>query len=114
MENNLQPIIDYCDEIRLIDFWTHRQKIVDSMILTTGLLNALLKKEIISDEEFSEGFSLAKKQFEKEVNELEQNIKMHTDKKGKLEKELLGETEKQEETEKILQDILGINIDDMN
>lgn len=113
MENNLQLIINYYEEIRIIDFWSHRQKIADLMILTTGLLNVLLKKEIISDDEFSEGFSLAKKKFEKEINELEKNIKLHTDKKEELEKEILEINNKQKDMKKTLQDIFRINIDDM-
>ena len=111
--DGLELLLRYYEEVNLCNFWGHRQKIADSMILTTGLLNAILKKGIISDDEFSEGFSLAKKQFEKEINELEKNIKLHTDKKEELEKEILKINNKQKDMKKTLQDIFRINIDDM-
>ncbi|MEI1255995.1 hypothetical protein V8Q34_14750 [Blautia sp. JLR.GB0024] len=85
----LDKIEEYYDQIRRCDYWSHRKSILDSIVITNGLYVALVRKGILTKEEFDSGISEAKDAFADTSNQIQDNLKQCKSKKELIEKELL-------------------------
>lgn len=79
------------------------------MIQTTGLYHALLKKGIITKNEWNDGISEMKKIYSEEVHEIEEKVRIHKEKVKEIEKNITQENKKQENVKKAIKDIFGID-----
>lgn len=105
LKKYLKLLFDYYYQIGQGNFWINTKKILDSSLCIVGLYNALFKKNIITDEEWEEGVTLAKKQYKKEIKSIEQRIEESKRKIEKIEKEVQKNSNEQTDLEKIAREL---------
>lgn len=101
----LKFLLGYYYEIEQGNFWVNTEKTLNSSLWTVGLYNALFKKNVITNEEWKEGVTLAKKQYEKEIKLVEQKIEESKQKVDKIEKEILKINDEQSDLEKFAREL---------
>lgn len=106
-------ILKYYEEIIFCNFWDNRGKIADIMIWISALCNLLIKKGIITKDEFDEGVSTAKKHHEETTNLIEKELELHKNKKENLEKEIKKHNEEQEKMNETMKEIFGIDLNNL-
>lgn len=109
MEEKLKLILELYEEIRQHDFFSHREKILSSMIQTSGLYYALLKKGIITKDEWNEGIATMQNVYSKELNEVKEKVRIHDENARKIEEKMNAKKE-QENMKKTIKDLFGIDL----
>lgn len=110
MEENLKLVLEYYEEMRQYDFFSHREKILSSMIQTLGLYHALRKKGIITEDEWSEGISTMQNVYSKERHEVEEKVRIHEENARKIDEKIKAKNKEQENMKKTIKDIFGIDL----
>lgn len=110
MEETLKLILELYEEIRQHDFFSHREKILSSVIQTSGLYYALLKKGIITKDEWNEGIATMQNVYSKELHEAKEKVRIHDENARKIEEKMNAKNKKQENMKKTIKDIFRTDL----
>lgn len=105
LKKYLKLLFDYYYEIEQGNFWVNAEKTLNSSLWIVGLFNVLFKKNIIAKGEWEEGIALAKKQYKKEIELVEQRIEESKRKVEKIEEEIQKNNDEQTDLEKITREL---------